>query len=100
MDMDFLATYIQPDSLALIPVLYLIGLFLRQSPQSAIPIWTHPWITLVVGVASCMGYYGPSITAFVQGVLVAGAAVLMKDLIHLTANGAKTKDDENKTNGF
>ncbi|MEH7114518.1 phage holin family protein [Neobacillus niacini] len=94
MDLDILKTFIKPESYIMIPVLYLIGLFLRQTPN--IPIWTHAWIKVLIGVTSCMIYYGPTIQAFVQGILVAGAAVLIKDLIHKTIDQTQTKKEDNK----
>lgn len=79
--MEFLETFIRAESLIMIPVLYLINLFLKQTPR--VPLWVAPWVLLVVGVGFCLMYYGMDITAVVQGILVAGAAVLLKDIIHL-----------------
>ena len=86
--------YIRPDAFILIPVLYVIGIFLRQTPF--IPIWSHAWIKLIFAVVSCLLYYGFYIQAVVQGILVTGAAVLSRELINQTVSGMKRekKDKE------
>lgn len=73
-------TLINPESYVLIPVLYILLLFLRQTPR--IEAWTHVWILTVISVISCFLYYGFHINSFFQGILVAGATILIKDLIH------------------
>ena len=40
--------YIRPDAFILIPVLYIIGMFLRQTPR--IPFWSHSWIKVIFAV--------------------------------------------------
>ncbi|MED3662882.1 phage holin family protein [Ureibacillus sp. FSL K6-8385] len=80
MDFIILEDYIYPESVVIIPVLYLLGLFLNRTPK--VPPWVTPWVQVVLGIAFCIGYYGFIIEAFVQGVLVAGAAAIMKDLFH------------------
>lgn len=87
MDMDFLKTLIVPEVLILIPVLYLLGLWLRNTPN--IPDWLDAWMNLVLAIIGCVAIIGFKTDAFIQGVLVAGAASLMKDLIDRTAEGVK-----------
>lgn len=94
MELDFLETYIQPEILVLIPVLYIIGLLLRQTEQ--IPIWTHAWIKTIIAIVACFLIIGLHIDAFIQGILISGAAVLMKDLIHKTADQTTTKKEDNE----
>ncbi len=55
MDMD-ITEYIRPDAFILVPVLYIIGIFLRQTPH--IPFWTHSWIKLIFAVIACLLHYG------------------------------------------
>ncbi|MCQ6277091.1 holin [Bacillus sp. V3B] len=92
--------YIRPDAFILIPVLYIIGVFLRQTP--CIPLWCHAWIKLLFAVISCLLYYGFEIQSVVQGILVTGAAVMSRDLIVSTMNrfnpekGTQSKDDKEK----
>jgi hypothetical protein len=77
--------YIRPDALILIPVLYIIGMFLRQTPR--IPFWSHSWIKVIFAVIACLLHYGYRIESVIQGILVTGAAVLSRDLLSITVNG-------------
>ena len=77
--------YIRPDAIILVPVLYIIGVFLRQTPH--IPFWTHSWIKVIFAVYACILHYGYQIESVVQGILVAGVAVLSRDLLSITVNG-------------
>lgn len=95
MDMDFLKTLIQPEVLILIPVLYLLGLWLRKTPH--IPDWLDAWLHLVLAIIGCVALVGFNADAFVQAVLVAGAASLMKDLIDRTAAGVKKEPNYDET---
>ena len=65
-------------ALVLIPVLYVIGRFLKISsiPDKYIPI-----SLLIFGVVLSMLLIGPSVEGFIQGVLVAGAAVFTNELV-------------------
>ncbi|NEU30804.1 holin [bacterium LRH843] len=87
--MELLSLYIRQDAFILIPVLYFIGLFLRQTPF--IPAWSHAWIKVTFAVVSCLLYYGFAITSVVQGILVTGAAVIFRDLLHNTLHGLNEK---------
>ena len=77
--------YIRPDAFILIPVLYIIGMFLRQTPR--IPFWSHSWIKVIFAVIACLLHYGYQIESVIQGILVTGAAVLSRDLLSITVNG-------------
>nr|WP_106783337.1 phage holin family protein [Lysinibacillus timonensis] len=80
LEVEIIKTLINPESYVLIPVFYIILLFLRQTPK--IEPWTHAWIITGISIISCFLYYGFVIHSFVEGVLVAGASILLKDLIH------------------
>jgi len=84
LEADVLATLIDPRSYILIPVLYIIWLILRQTPR--LEPWTHAWIIMGISIISCFLYYGFIIQSFVEGVLVAGVTILVKDLIHVRIN--------------
>ena len=94
LEFDVFTTFIDPRSYVLIPVLYFIVLLLRETPH--VHSWTHAWIATALSVISCFLYYGFMIQSFVEGVLVAGAAILTKDLIHKTVSQTKSKDDDDK----
>lgn len=95
MDIAILESFIKPESVILIPVLYLIGLLLDRTPH--VPSWMTPWVQVFVGVTFCLIYYGLIIQAVVQGILVAGAAVLTNDLIHKPINAARKDNDKDKS---
>lgn len=82
--MDF-QMYIRSDAFILVPVLYFIGLFLRQTPH--VPLWSHAWIKLSFAIIACLFHYGFEIESVVQGILVTGATVISRDLIHNTIYG-------------
>ena len=98
MELDF-TVYIRESAVILVPVLFFIGLFLRQTPY--IPTWSHAWIQLSFAVIACLLYYGFMIQSVVQGVLVTGAAVISKELLENAISGVnflknKRQDDEEK----
>lgn len=99
MDLFNFEMYIRSDAFILIPVLYVIGRLLRQTPY--IPIWSYAWIQLFFAVISCLLYYGLEIPSVVQGILVTGAAMVSTDLLHNTIDGLnesknRLKRDSNK----
>lgn len=94
--LSFLENFIRADAWILIPVLYLIGMFLEQTPK--VPEWVSPWVQMTIGIIFCLIYYGMIIQAVVQGILVAGAAVLFKDLVHKPIQAAKKSNKDNDQN--
>ncbi len=76
--------YIINEALIIIPVLWILGTFLKRTPK--VQDWTIPWILLVVGILIAVGVIGLTIDAAVQGVLVTGAAVLGHQLVKQTSN--------------
>lgn len=76
--------YIISEALIIIPVLWILGSFLKKTPR--IEDWLIPWVLLVVGVLIAIGILGLTIDAAVQGILVAGAAVLGHQLLKQTQN--------------
>ena len=79
--MDIL-TFIQDNMVVLIPVLWIIGNFLKKTP--VIKDWTIPWILVVMGTSLAIALLGLSAQAVIQGILVAGGAVLTQNLIKQT----------------
>ena len=72
MDFGILSIYIREDAFILIPVLYFMRIFLRQTPN--IPKWSHAWIEVTFAIVACLLYYGFEIQSVVQGILVTGAS--------------------------
>lgn len=76
--MEF-AQYITQNSLILIPVLYILGMLIKNTERindKYIPI-----ILLIAGIAGAVGIMGISADSVVQGVLVTGATVYTNQLI-------------------
>jgi hypothetical protein len=78
MDLN-LGLYIRSDAFILVPALYFIGVFLRQTPF--IQPWSYAWIQMFFAVTACLLYYGFEIQAVVQGILVTGVAVMFREII-------------------
>lgn len=70
-------TYINEQALILIPVLYILGMFIKSSkvPDRFIPI-----TLLFIGIILTMLLLGFTIQALFQGILVSGAAVFTNQL--------------------
>lgn len=81
--------YIVEKALILIPVLYILGLMLKQTNK--IKDWTIPWILLVFGIIASIALMGFNTSAILQGILVTGATVYANQLVKQTA---KSKEDK------
>ena len=64
-------------ALVLIPVLYILGMFLKMSQLKDKYI---PVVLLAIGIILAMMLLGFNVNAFIQGVLVTGAAVFTNQL--------------------
>ena len=71
--------YITENALILIPVLYVIGMFLKA--LEFIKDKYIPCILLVIGIAFSIALIGFNVNAVIQGILVSGATVLGNQLI-------------------
>jgi len=78
-----LMTFIQENIIVLVPVLWILGNFLKKTP--IIKDWTIPWILVVMGTSLAIALLGMNAEAVIQGILVAGGAVLTQNLIKQTA---------------
>lgn len=74
--------FIVDQALILIPVLYIIGMFLKNTPK--IKDWTIPYILLACGILGAIAIMGLSVSAVIQGILVAGTTVFTNQLIKQT----------------
>lgn len=81
--------YIIEDAYILIPVLYILGMFLKSTPK--IKNWMIPWILLGVGVIG--GFFMSDMKAdgILQGVLVTGTAVFANQLYKQTKDKKRRK---------
>ena len=78
MDEINITKYVIEEALILIPALWILGKFLKATPR--VPDWCIPWVLLVLGIGGALGLIGITPKAAIQGVLVAGAAVLVHQL--------------------
>ncbi|MBU5594927.1 phage holin family protein [Amphibacillus sp. MSJ-3] len=83
---EMLNEYIVEQALIVIPVLLVLGTFIKSTPK--IKDWTIPYILLVLGVLFTVALMGFNVDAIIQGVLVSGAAVFSNQLY----KQAKNKD--------
>lgn len=74
--------FITEEALVLMPVLFILGLLLKNTPKVA--DWTIPWALLALGVVGSILIVGDVLQGIVQGVLVAGATVLTHQLVKQT----------------
>lgn len=80
--MDFQKLIIE-QALILIPALYIIGMFLKNTPP--IKDWTIPYILLVLGILGAIALIGFNVQAIIQGILVTGVTVFGNQLIKQTS---------------
>lgn len=77
-----LMDYIVKDAYVLVPVLYVIGVFLKRTPR--IPDWLIPWILMGLGMIGAFFLSGMKLGGVLQGVLVAGVTVFANQLYKQT----------------
>lgn len=96
--MENIIEYINPELLVLVPFLYILGLFLKDSraiPDNLIPVilgGVGVLVAIVWVLASTVPVGAAAIalaivTALIQGVLVAGAAVYCNQIIKQAGKG-------------
>ncbi|WP_459477339.1 phage holin family protein [Clostridium saccharoperbutylacetonicum] len=78
-----IAQYIAQNALILIPVLYIIGMIIKNTEQ--INDKYIPVILLIIGILGAIGIMGVNANSVIQGVLVTGATVYTNQLIKQTS---------------
>lgn len=86
--------YIVKDAYILIPVLYILGMFLKKTPK--IKNWMIPWILLGVGIVGGFFVADMKLDGILQGILVTGVTVFANQLYKQTV--CKTKDSDKTVN--
>ncbi|GGK31300.1 hypothetical protein GCM10010965_25110 [Caldalkalibacillus thermarum] len=84
--MDWLS-YIVQEAFIVVPVLWLIGLFLKKTPHFA--DWAIVWVLLLLGITFTVALLGPGVESVIQGILVTGVAVFGHQLVKQTKEGMK-----------
>lgn len=73
----------------LVPILWVIGYFLKQTP--IIPDWSITWILLGVSVLVSTYFFGFTADAVYNGVIAAGVAVFGHQICKQTLEAKNTK---------
>lgn len=76
--MDFI-NYVTENALILIPVLYIIGMILKDTNK--VKDKYIPLILLPIGICLSMALMGVGINAIIQGILVVGVSVYTNQLV-------------------
>ena len=79
---ELIQEYIIGEALILIPVLWVIGYFIKQTPK--VPNWVIVWVLAVTGIVGAVAIMGFNADGFIQGILVAGASVLGNQFVKQT----------------
>lgn len=77
--MNDLMSYITEKALILIPVLYILGMVLKNTEK--ISDKYIPLILLPIGIIFSIGLLGLSMEGVIQGILITGATVYVNQLI-------------------
>lgn len=75
---DFIS-FITEKALILIPVLYILGMILKNTEK--VPDKYIPLILLPIGILFSIGLLGLSVDSVIQGILITGATVYVNQLI-------------------
>ena len=76
--MDFM-NYIAENALVLIPVIYIVGMFLKE--LEGVSDKYIPFVLMFVSIAFSVAMLGLNVDSIIQGILIAGATVLSNQLI-------------------
>ena len=76
--MEFL-NYISDNVLVLIPVIYIVGMFLKG--LKGVSDKYIPFVLMFVSIAFSIAMLGLNVDSIIQGILIAGATVLSNQLI-------------------
>ena len=76
--MEFL-NYISDNALVLIPVIYIVGMFLKG--LEGVSDKYIPFVLMFVSIAFSVAMLGLNVDSIIQGILISGATVLSNQLI-------------------
>jgi hypothetical protein len=85
-----LQQYLDPKMPAVVAALLILGFFLKQTPL--LKDWYIIWILTICSLAAALTILGPTVEAFIQGILAAGNSVYAHQLIKQSTN--KRKEDK------
>ncbi|RCW71997.1 phage holin family protein [Saliterribacillus persicus] len=76
--------FLNEDYLFIVPVLWIFGMALKRTPF--IQDWMIIWILLGISIGLSGLYFGFTINAIIDGVIIAGIAVFSHQLMKQTIN--------------
>lgn len=82
MDLEMLLKFVVEQAYVLIPALWILGMFLKNTPK--VQDWVIPWVLLVAGIVGAVALMGVTAEAALQGIIVTGVAVLGYNLYKQT----------------
>lgn len=80
--MEMLQEFLIEDALIIVPALLIIGYILKSTPN--FKTWLIPYVMLFLGIILALLLLGFTVANFIQGILVAGAAVLSHQIYRQT----------------
>lgn len=86
-----LIDFLNENYYVLIPVLWIFGFALKQTPR--IPDWTIIWILLALSICFSTIMYGFSGEGIINGIIAAGVAVLGHQMVKQTFTERKKNKD-------
>lgn len=89
MDITTIQELISTEIIILIPVLWIIGFFLKKTPK--FPNWLIVWVLVTIGIIASLFIIGFDVNGVIQGVLAAGVAALGYDLFKQTKDAVEDK---------
>lgn len=98
--MEDLMVFVPQQLGILVAALYVIGVFLKRTPEKYIPDWCIPWVLVIIGIIGAIGIevidqaFSSALltTSILQGLCAAGVAVLGNQVYKQIAK-ATTKED-------
>lgn len=89
MDISIIQEYLATEILILIPVLWILGYFLKKTPK--FPSWLVVWVLVTIGILASLFLIGFDVNGVIQGILAAGVSALGYDLFNQTKTAVKDK---------
>lgn len=80
--MENILQFINENFIILIPVIYVIGTFLKKTPK--IVDWVIPYVLMTISILLSIGIGGVGVDSIIQAILVTGGAVLCENLYKQT----------------
>ena len=99
--MENLMVFVPQQLGILVAALYVIGVFLKRTPEKYMPDWCIPWVLVILGILGSIGIevidqtFSSALltTSILQGLCAAGVAVLGNQ-VYKQITKATTREDD------